>query len=152
MIFFLVDHQLEVNDLSSAEILAASRGYRLRKAKIEVSEVKDPWKRKALADPKRNKFIKKVIFDTGPNENQKLLLAVSDDFILVYDCDRECVCHWFLRRPRRQAKSRQDYYILSQVDIGADVGLQRFQRQCKDLNLQLRILRGLVSQYAKYGW
>lgn len=148
MISQLSHEKQEISDLTFTEILACSAGFSLDRVEKELHRVTDPWRKMVLTLPKRNQNLTKIVFDTGPNSNQKLLLGDSDDILAVFDCDKESLCRWFFRPKPKEVSCRLEFYILSQLDVGQDISETRFRRNCTDFQYQFGVLMAIVREYA----
>ena len=134
-----------LENLHPAVEQACRAGFEPADIESKLSEVVDEARRAQLRSQSRNLAARKVVLDT--RYDRERLMCGSDDLLILYDCKREAMLDWLVRKDdERQRLTHFEEDAQNCLKVWSPVSGEKYQPTCAMLSSNTAILSSAIRR------
>ena len=108
----------------------------------KLSKVLDTFRLRQLRSESRNLAARKVVLDR--RYSRERLLCESDDLVVIYDCKRQVMIDWFIRKDRKRRLTHFEEDALNCVMMWSPVCSEKYKATCDMLSRKVAVLASAI--------
>ena len=132
-------------NLDPAWELAYHAGFDPADVANKLRKVLDSFRQRQLQSESRNLAARKVVLDR--RYDRERLLCESDDLMVIYDCKRQTLIDWFIRKDKKRKLTHFEEDAQNCVMVWSPVCSEKYKATCDMLSRKVAVLASAIRHF-----